>query len=298
VTTTAPTPETPRPAVDRFGPWVALFAAIGLTASGEFQLAALADFPGWIAWALPTAIDVYVVQAMRRHRDVLAALLLMIGTNACYHLAAARLFGVTKTGAPAWWLIVAISAIAPVIVWRVHRITEERPKAAAEVAGDGVPLDAAERPEIVSGPDHGALVEIPAVARPAVSEPATVLAIEAPPEYATPRHEAPATAATVAPRPDATERPQSAAPKAPRRTLRRNTAAGSRGAATQAIRALYDTLGARPLESQMVAELIRIKSEHTSRQFANKLRAEIEKDHPELAALGSPNVRPLTGTDG
>jgi hypothetical protein len=47
----------------------------------------------------------------------------------------------------------------------------------------------------------------------------------------------------------------------------------------------------------MVAALKAAKLPH-SRQFANARRLEIEREHPELAALGSDNVRPLTGTDG
>lgn len=120
--TTEPTPT--RTAVDRYGPWVALYAAVGLTASGEYALAQLVGFPGLIAALLPTAIDVYVIQAMRRHRDVAAALILMVATNALYHLADAGLVGVNSASRPSWWLIVAVAAIAPVIVWRVHRITE------------------------------------------------------------------------------------------------------------------------------------------------------------------------------
>ncbi|MFJ2630864.1 DUF2637 domain-containing protein [Streptomyces sp. NPDC087422] len=112
------------------------------------------------------------------------------------------------------------------------------------------------------------------------------------------RHEAPATNAPVAPQPDATGHVRGAATKAPRAALRKKSAPGSREAAKEAIRSLYGSLGTRPLESQMIAELIRIKSRYTSRQYANKLRTEIEEDDPKLAALGSENVRPLTGTDG
>lgn len=119
--------------VDRFGPWVALYAAVGLTASGEYALAQLVGFPGAVAALLPTAIDVYVVQAMRRHRDVAVALILMVATNALYHLGAKHLFGMHQTishghvtYSPSWWLIVGVAAIAPFIVWRVHRITETK----------------------------------------------------------------------------------------------------------------------------------------------------------------------------
>ncbi|MFF8610769.1 DUF2637 domain-containing protein [Streptomyces sp. NPDC015346] len=75
------------------------------------------------------------------------------------------------------------------------------------------------------------------------------------------------------------------------------TEATGRGAAKSAILSLYSRHGRRPLESEMVTELKRIRSKHTSRQYANKLRAEIEAQQPHLAALGAENVRALTGTD-
>lgn len=302
MTTIAPAPETKRPAVDRYGPWVALYAAVGLTASGEFQLAALAGFPGWIAWALPTAIDVYVIQAMRRHRDVAAALVLMVGTNALYHLAAARLFGVTPDGVATWWLIVAVSAIAPLIVWRVHRITETRVRSTSGAVRRGIPLTAvATAPAaICAGPDGLLAISAVAPQRDALPD-----ATEAPSPHATKtlpeRLVASGTDATstprsapVAPPQSAVRPPRKAATKAPQPA----TGGSGRGAAVAAIRDLYDALGRRPIESEMVAELIRIKAKYTSRQFANKVRTEIETAHPELAALGSDNVRPLTGSDG
>lgn len=120
--------------VDEWGPRVALAATIALTASGEFSLAQLAGWTAWIAWALPTAIDVYVVQAFRRHRDVPGAIILMVAANALYHLAERGLFGVATKGGeivrnasgeprPEWWLIVGVAAIAPWVMWRIHRIT-------------------------------------------------------------------------------------------------------------------------------------------------------------------------------
>ncbi|MFE2727069.1 hypothetical protein [Kitasatospora sp. NPDC059327] len=113
---------------DKWGPKVALAAAVTLTASGEFALAKLAGWPSWVAWALPLAIDVYVVQAFRRHKDVPGAIILMILANAAYHLAAAGLFGVVKSGPDKghalWWLIVGVAAIAPWVMWRLHKITD------------------------------------------------------------------------------------------------------------------------------------------------------------------------------
>ncbi|MBQ1165747.1 hypothetical protein KBZ21_47995, partial [Streptomyces sp. A73] len=40
---------------------------------------------------------------------------------AVYHLAAAGLFGVSASGRPEWWLIVGVAAIAPFVMWRIHR---------------------------------------------------------------------------------------------------------------------------------------------------------------------------------
>lgn len=101
--------------------------------------------------------------------------------------------------------------------------------------------------------------------------------------------------APVAPRGAAPKAPQGApgsAPKAPSKRPGKVT----RADAKDALRALYDDLGRRPLESEMVDRLRGIKYEFTSRQHANKLRGELEEKEPHLAALGSTNVRALTGT--
>ncbi|WP_157872134.1 DUF2637 domain-containing protein [Streptomyces silaceus] len=81
---------------------------------------------------------------------------------------------------------------------------------------------------------------------------------------------------------------------APRPTRTRRRAPATRGDAVDAIKALYTELGRRPLESEMVDELKAIKSPFDSRQFAQKIRKEIEAQHPELAALGSDNVRAIS----
>lgn len=104
------------------------------------------------------------------------------------------------------------------------------------------------------------------------------------------RHETPAESATEAPKATAPKRHQSGTKTPPKRSK-----PSDRDAARAAIEALYGTLGRRPLETEMVDELKRIKNKFTSPAFAKKVRAEIEKDDPALAALGTDNVTPLTG---
>lgn len=105
----------------------AIAAAVGLTASGEYSLARLAHFPKEVAWLLPFVIDIYVIQAFRRHRDIPQAIGLTIAANVVYHLAAAGLFGVTTDTHGSlhaeWWLIALVASIASVILWRMHVIT-------------------------------------------------------------------------------------------------------------------------------------------------------------------------------
>ncbi|WP_371634486.1 hypothetical protein OG693_39620 (plasmid) [Streptomyces sp. NBC_01259] len=114
----------------RLDVWMAravIAGAVGLTATGEYSLARLAHFPQQVAWLLPFVIDVYVIQAFRRHRDILQAIGLTIAANVVYHLAAAGMFGVTTNAkgehSATWWLIALVASIASVILWRMHVIT-------------------------------------------------------------------------------------------------------------------------------------------------------------------------------
>ncbi|MEZ0089966.1 DUF2637 domain-containing protein [Streptacidiphilus sp. EB129] len=83
--------------------------------------------------------------------------------------------------------------------------------------------------------------------------------------------------------------------KRPAKTPPGRAKADVRGAARIVIRALYDENQKRPVESDMVAALKKAKLP-SSRQFANARRLEIEREEPHLAALGSDNVRTMTGT--
>ena len=96
--------------------WAALIAALVATASAEYELARVVGFNQWVAAAVPGALDVYTVRALRAHKDVLAAVAAMILVNAASHLVTAGLLPVDVP------LVVAVAAIAPLVLWRVHSL--------------------------------------------------------------------------------------------------------------------------------------------------------------------------------
>ncbi|MET7924751.1 hypothetical protein ABZT43_12295 [Streptomyces sp. NPDC005349] len=114
---------------DKFDTWSARFVilgAVGLTASSEYELAKMVGFEPAVAWLLPFVIDIYVIQAFRRHRDIVQAITLTIAANVTYHLADEGLFGVSVSRGehhPKWWLIALVASVASLILWRMHLIT-------------------------------------------------------------------------------------------------------------------------------------------------------------------------------
>ncbi|MFD8225153.1 hypothetical protein ACFV16_13400 [Streptomyces massasporeus] len=107
--------------------WAALAFALVATASAEYELARAVGYNQWVAAAVPGALDVWTVRAMRQHRDVLAAVLAMIVVNALSHLVTA---GLLEVSVP---LVVGVSAIAPLVLYRLHAITgTDEPKADTE----------------------------------------------------------------------------------------------------------------------------------------------------------------------
>lgn len=109
--------------------WGALAAALVATASAEYELARAVGFNEWVAAAVPAALDLYTVRALRAHREVLAAVAAMIGVNAASHLVTTGLLPVNV------WLVVAVAAIAPLVLWRVHSLggQVEAPEVPVEV---------------------------------------------------------------------------------------------------------------------------------------------------------------------
>ena len=121
-----------KPGVGAWGPWIAMAAAVILTAKGEFDLAVLAHFSAWIAWMFPVMVDVYVITSFHRRRwmDMVIGMLLMIFCQIAVHLVPVYITAGEQTP---WRLVVAVACIAPVVVVRVKFLTG---KTAAEIAAE------------------------------------------------------------------------------------------------------------------------------------------------------------------
>ncbi|KWT62860.1 hypothetical protein ADL21_06345 [Streptomyces albus subsp. albus] len=110
--------------------WAAMLACIAVTAHGEWSLAVDCGYDAVVGGGLPVAIDAYAIRAMRSGREIFPPVVLMVATNAAAHLLKGGMLDVSP------WLVVAVSAIAPVVLWRVHALrrtpaagyAEERPE--------------------------------------------------------------------------------------------------------------------------------------------------------------------------
>lgn len=139
--------------------WVAAAFALVATATAEYDLARAIGMNEWVAAAVPGALDAYVVRALRTHREVLTAVLAMVAVNAASHLVTA---GVLKVE---WPLITAVSAIAPLVLWRVHALGTPGQWRARKLWGlskdeyiEHIEHTSPEPcPECVSGTEHGVL---------------------------------------------------------------------------------------------------------------------------------------------
>ena len=103
---------------DVLGGAATLFA-LAVTFNAEYELATAVGIDHIVALAVPGALDVYVLRALQAKRDVFLTVLAMILVNAASHLVTA---GVLAVSAP---LIIAVSAIAPLVLWRAHVLRHE-----------------------------------------------------------------------------------------------------------------------------------------------------------------------------
>ncbi|MFJ2259944.1 hypothetical protein ACIOKD_16650 [Streptomyces sp. NPDC087844] len=119
--------------------WAALAAVLTVLASAEYQLAVACGFGTYVAAGVPAALDVYALAALRARRDVFTVVCTLIAVNAASHLVEVGLLPVSVG------LVVAVSAVAPLVLWRVHRLSEGQAEpitAPAELVPEPVPAPA------------------------------------------------------------------------------------------------------------------------------------------------------------
>lgn len=117
---------------------LALLAALVATASAEYSLARACGYGAIVAGCVPGALDVYALRAFSVKRDVPAVVVALISTNALAHLVASHLIPASVP------LVVAVSAIAPLVLWRVKALSA--PVCTPEAVPVPVPASTAERP--------------------------------------------------------------------------------------------------------------------------------------------------------
>jgi hypothetical protein len=96
--------------------WAQLGCALVATAHAEYTLVTALGQHWVVAGAVTGALDLYVVRALQKHKDVLPAVLVMVAANVTSILIGAGVVPVH------WAVLGAVGALAPLLVWRGHRL--------------------------------------------------------------------------------------------------------------------------------------------------------------------------------
>jgi hypothetical protein len=108
--------------------WVALGASLVLTASAEYGLARASGASPAVAAALPVALDVYSVRALRAHREVAVSVGALIAVNAVAHLVSAHFIPASVP------VVIGVASLGPLVLWRVHALSVPVPAVAPSEA--------------------------------------------------------------------------------------------------------------------------------------------------------------------
>ncbi len=128
--------------------WVSVAAALAVTATAEYDLAVAIGVNKVVAAAVPAALDAYVLRALQRNKEVLTSVLAMVAVNAASHLQHAGMLPVD------WILTTAVSAIAPLVLWRVHALTDPGTWRLRKLWGASTPVAAEHGGEHERTPDE------------------------------------------------------------------------------------------------------------------------------------------------
>lgn len=151
--------------------WAQLGCALVATAYAEYGLAKAAGLHPVVAVAIPGALDLYVIRALQKHRDVLPAVTVMILANVAAALVSAGILPVT------WAVYSAVGALAPALVWRGHtiRVSEAKvhPNAGVQASAPAPEVEVQVERD-VPAPEVRPEVSAGEVSAPALEAPVTV----------------------------------------------------------------------------------------------------------------------------
>ena len=101
--------------------WAQAGCALVATAHAEYVLATSVNLHWIVAGAVPGALDLYVIRALQKRKDVLPAVLVMVAANVASILVQAGVIPLH------WGLYSAVGALAPLLLWRGHvlRVLEQ-----------------------------------------------------------------------------------------------------------------------------------------------------------------------------
>lgn len=153
--------------------WAQLGCALVATAHAEYTLALATGLHWVVASAVPGALDLYVIRALQKHKDVLPAVLVMVAANVASILVSARVLPLH------WGLYSAVGALVPLLVWRGHVLRAHEVQAAGAVSA---PEYTAPEPSTPPGTDADWLPQFLADQVHPVLEPSTPVP-PLPPEY-------------------------------------------------------------------------------------------------------------------
>jgi hypothetical protein len=110
---------------------VSLAAGVVFTATAEYSLARRLGAQEPVAVMLPVAIDAYAIAALKRFRafDIALSLLLMCAAQVSAHLLDSHVMPVNG------WLVVVVSLLVPVAIWRTHALARGEDDVPAEPIG-------------------------------------------------------------------------------------------------------------------------------------------------------------------
>ncbi|MCX4400815.1 transfer protein spdA [Streptomyces sp. NBC_01764] len=123
------------PSVANIARYAALGASMAISFAVERDLALSHGVPVAVTPAVPVAVDLFMIWAVRTRRDVSLAVAVAVSANVAGVLTAESLSAVDT------WVSAALHAVFPLTVWRMHRTPVVAPVSVSDVPADSEATD-------------------------------------------------------------------------------------------------------------------------------------------------------------